>query len=113
MPQEDPFGFSLDNVLLEAEVAPSGTSKFQDRYREATGMSITPGNPPEYQRQVNKWGAECRVYFNSDSAATAARSGGYHVETDRPYRAEYRYRINDVDLWWKLVEDFEFRLGVN
>lgn len=113
MPQEDPYGFSLDDVLLEAEVAPNGTTKFQDRYRAITGMSITPGNPPDYQLQGNKWGAECRIYFNSDDAAAAARSGGYHVEADRPYHAEYRYRINDVNLWWKLVENFEFRLGVN
>ncbi len=113
MPQQDPYGFSLDHVLLEAEVAPNVQADFQARYCAATGINITPGSPPEFQRQQNKWGAECRIYFNSDDTANQARSQGIHVEVGRPYHNDYQYRINNVDLWWIIVEDYDFRLGIN
>lgn len=113
MPQRDPYGFSIDNVFLEAEVAPDGQTNFETRYQETTGGTITPGIPPEYQEQQNKWGVECRIYFNSDATAEEVRSKGFHVEEARPYRDSYRYRINSVKLWWELVEDYSFRLGIN
>lgn len=113
MPQQDPYGFSLDNVLLEAEVSPNVQVDFQNRYHAATGATITPGNPPEFQQQQNKWGAECRIYFNSDNVASQVRSCGNHVEGGRPYRDDYQYRVNNTDIWWKLVEEYGFRLGIN
>lgn len=113
MPQQDPYGFSTDQVLLEAEVAPQAQARFQARYHTATGQTITPGSPPEFQGQRNKWGAECRIYFNSSSAEIWARSQGIHVEVGRPYHSDYQYRINNVDLWWELVEVYDFRLGIN
>ncbi|MBV5306027.1 MAG: hypothetical protein J0652_04980 [Desulfobulbaceae bacterium] len=113
MPKQDPYGFSIGNVLFEAEVAPTVQAAFQARYYKATGINITPGNPPEFQRQPNKWGAECRIYFNSDDAAKQASSKEIHVEGGRPYHDNYQYRINNVDLWWELVEEFDFRLGFN
>ena len=113
MPQQDPYGFSLDHALLEAEVAPNMQAAFRDRYFAATSITITPGSPPEFQGQKNKWGAECRIYFNSDATEIQARSHGFHVEVGQPYHNDYKYRINNVDLWWTLVEDYDFRLGIN
>lgn len=114
MPQQDPYGFqSLDHALLEAEVPPPAQPAFQQRYQGATGSTVTPGNPAEYKPQPNKWGPECRVYFNSHVVAMCARSLGMHVEVGRPYRNNYLYRINSQELWWELVEQYDFRLGVN
>jgi hypothetical protein len=114
MPQQDPYGFQpLDHALLEAEVAPAAQVGFARRYEASTGSAVTPGAPPEYQSQPNKWGAECRIYFNSHVVAMCARSLGLHVEVGRPYKNSYLYRINSHDLWWELVETYGFRLGVN
>jgi len=114
MPQNDPYGFAyLDSAFLEAEVAPKVQSGFQQRYRDATGVNVTPGNPPEYQSQPNKRAAECRIYFNSHVIACAATSLGLSVKTGHTYKNQYRYRINNNDLWWELVEQYGFRLGVN
>jgi hypothetical protein len=113
MPRQDPYGFSLDHVLLEAEVAPNMQADFQARYRAATGVTVIPGNPPEFQSQQNKWGAECRIYFNSQAAANHFSSKGIQVEVSQPYHNDYQYRINNVDLWWELVQKYDFRLGVN
>jgi hypothetical protein len=114
MAQQDPYGFqTLDHALIEAEVSPSVQAAFQQRYHVATGTAITPGHPAEFQLQPNKWGAECRIYFNSHVVAMCARAQGLHVEVGRPYRNNYLYRINSQDLWWELVENFGFVLGVN
>ena len=114
MPQRDPYGFEpLDHALLEAEVAPAVRAPFEQRYLAATAVAITPGTPAEFQLQPNKWGAECRIYFNSHLVAMGLRSLGVHVEEGRPYRNNYRYRVNSQDLWWELVETYGFRLGVN
>lgn len=113
MPQDDPYGFHNDQSALEAAVSPSRATTFEERYREATGEVVSPGNPPEYQSQPNKWGAECRIYFNSPHVAEQAEGMGLHVEEGRPYKNAYRYRINNQELWWDLVESYGFRLGVN
>jgi NAD-dependent oxidoreductase involved in siderophore biosynthesis len=114
MPQRDPYGFEpLDHALLEAEVSPNAQAPFEQRYQQATGQAVSPGAPHDYQLQPNKWGAECRVYFNSHVVAMCLRSLGIHVEEGRPYRNTYRYRINVQDVWWELVENYGFRLGVN
>ena len=114
MPQEDPYGLqAYDHALLEVEVSPSRQTDFTERYRAATGTVVAPGDPPEFQVQNNKWGIECRIYFNSDVVAHGFRSMGIHVEEEMPYRSNYRYRVNDGKLWWTLVESYGFRLGVN
>jgi len=114
MPTNDPYGFNTAaETLLEAEVSNSRTAAFERRYEAATGINVTPGNPTVYQLQPNKWGAECRIYFNSPVVAEYAVSLGIHVEGPRPYRDQYSYRINSQELWWELVEDYEFQLGVN
>jgi hypothetical protein len=114
MPTNDPYGFNeAGNTLLEAEVSTSRTAAFEQHYRSATGVDVTPGNPPEYQLQPNKWGAECRIYFNSQVVFDQATALGMHVEGPRPYNNQYSYRINSQELWWELVEQYGFRLGVN
>ena len=114
MPTNDPYGFNAaSGTLLEAEVATSKTGVFEDRYLQATGVAVKPGTPQEYQLQPNKWGAECRIYFNSASVAAHLTSLGMHVEGPRPYNDHYTYRVNSHDLWWELVENYGFRLGVN
>ena len=114
MPTNDPYGFNAaGETFLEAEVSPATAASFEERYRDATAEVITPGNPSEYKPQPNKWGAECRIYFNSPDVASHAESLGIHVEEGRPYRNNYRYRINNQELWWDLVESYGFRLGAN
>jgi len=114
MTQENQTGFlATDKVLLEAEVSGNVQKRFIARYLTATGISVSPGNPQEFQLQNNKWGAECRIYFNSQAAKSWAESQGIHVESGSPYQADYKYRINYNDLWWELVEVLGFRLGVN
>lgn len=114
MPTNDPYGFNAaDDTLLEAEVSPSRTAAFELRYQTATGVTVRPGSPAEYQLQTNKWGAECRIYFNSADVASAAQALGMLVEGPRPYKNQYSYRINSQELWWELIELYGFRLGAN
>ncbi len=114
MPTNDPYGFNAAApTLLEAEVSNSRTAAFESRYLTATGVGVSPGHPQEYQLQPNKWGAECRVYFNSAAVAALATSLGMHVEGPRPYNNQFMYRINSAELWWELVETYGFRLGLN
>ena len=102
-------------LLLAAEVAPRGQTRFENRYQAATGTVVSPGTPEYYQTQSNKWGAELRVYFNDHAMATAMKASGVHVEGPRRgYKSgEYKYRFNDNRLWWKLVEEQGLRLGLN
>jgi len=109
----NPFGFKPTDTLLDAEVAFAKLGEFQNRFLEATGVSVTPGNPPEFMSQRNKWGTECRIYFNSEEAVAWADTHDIRVEMDQPFRAVFKYRINNNDLWWELVRDYEARLGRN
>lgn len=103
------------DLLLEAEVAPTGRSRFEKRYYAATGDVVSPGNPENYQLQRNKWGAELRVYFNDSAMASTLRALGVHIEGPRRgYKSgQYKYRFNDNRLWWKMVEAEGMRLGLN
>jgi hypothetical protein len=102
-------------LLLEAEVARKAQTRFEKRYAKATGIAVSPGEPRYYQDQPDKWGAELRVYFNDPGMAASLEAMGVHVEFPRKgYKAgEYRYRFNDNNLWWKLVEEYALRLGPN
>ena len=102
-------------IFLEAEVAPSGQSEFERRYLSATGTSVTPGNPVEYQTQRNKWGTELRIYFNNQKLVDILRDMNIHVEGPRQgYKSgEFRFRANNNDLWWDFVESHGCKLGKN
>ena len=104
-----------NGLLLEAEVAPRAQTRFENRYRAATGVTVSPGSPAHYQDQANKWGAELRVYFNDPGAAAMLAADGYSVEHRRTgyLSGSYRYRCSDNKLWWKLVEVAGMRLGLN
>jgi hypothetical protein len=108
-----PFG--KHGLLLEAEVAPKAQTKFEKRYKAATKHTVSPGKPQHYQHQANKWGTELRVYFNDPGMAVSLAAMGRHVEHRRNgYMAgQYRYRVNDSDLWWELVESHGLRLGTS
>lgn len=101
-------------LLLEAEVNQSGQANFESRYQTLTESIVSPGSPEHYQSQPNKWGAELRIYFNDEAMASDLRKSGIHVEDTRHgYKSgEYKYRVNNSDLWWKMV-DIGLRLGSN
>jgi hypothetical protein len=102
-------------LLLEAEVPTSAQPKFEKHYNAAAGIAVTPGSPKHYQNQPNKRAAELRVYFNDPGMAVLLEVHGVHVEYPRRgYKSgQFRYRFNDNKLWWKLVEIYGLRLGVN
>ena len=102
-------------LLLEAEVAPGTQTRFENRYRRATGQSVSPGSPAYYQDQPNKWGSELRVYFKEPGFASLLKGFGINVESRRSgYRSgEYQFRFSNNTLWWKLVEVSGLRLGPN
>lgn len=106
-----PYG----GFLLQAEVAPGQQAAFENRYLAATAVAVSPGNPPDYQAQHNKWGAELRIYFNDAHHAAALSGAGVHVEQGRGgyLSGSYLYRVNNNDLWWELVEIHGLRLGSN
>ncbi|MBW2135819.1 MAG: hypothetical protein JRG72_11445, partial [Deltaproteobacteria bacterium] len=113
-PNGNPFGLDLSGeIYLEAEVAPRVRETFERRYFDATGIQVSPGRPSEYQMQTNKWGAELRIYFNSERLADYLRSRGINIEGARFYRPEYLYRVNNNDIWWNLIEQYGYRLGRN
>lgn len=58
---------------------------------------------------------ELRVYFNDDVMKDRMARQGANVELNQTgYLSEkYRYRVNDNELWWQLVERDGLRLGQN
>ncbi len=114
MATRHPLGLAPGSVCLEAEVNPAMQQEFSKRYLAATRDFVCTGDPPEYQNQPNKCGAELRIYFNADDATLSRlRSRGHDVTQTAGYRDAYTYRINSNDLWWDLVENYGYRLGVN
>lgn len=105
------FGVATD-IVLEVEINPGGASRFESRYGDITGVQPVIGKG--YQHQPNKWGMECRVYFNSqqDLADEFTSLDIYVEEGARPYREKWKYRTNDREFFWELVEK-GYRLGVN
>ncbi|MCK5565101.1 MAG: hypothetical protein KAJ07_07620 [Planctomycetes bacterium] len=99
-----------EDVFLEVEVAPAKVEDFINRYTQITNLAP---DDSYYQEQPNKWGTECRIYFNASvEAAQALTEAGCHVEEKDivGYRPEYAYRINQQDLFWNLVSH-GYRLG--
>lgn len=103
----------FSRLLLEAEAAVEKTAEFEQRYLAATGEAATVSS--HYQVQDNKWGVECRMYFDAEAwVVESLRKRGYHVEerSGAGYRGDFSYRINSENLFWKLV-DHGYRLGEN
>jgi hypothetical protein len=108
-------GVGKIGFLLQAEVPQRAQTRFESRYRVATGVVVTPRSPKHYQNQPNKRSAELRIYFNDPGTAVSLAAAGFHVEYPRRgYMAgKYRYRVNNNRLWWALVEDQGLQLGAN
>lgn len=106
---------ALQGLLLQAEVAPGVQADFEQRYANATGQNVAPGNPPDYQDQNNKWGSELRVYFNDPTLAASFAASGAHVEQGRAgyLSGAYAYRVNNNEIWWDMVENSGLHLGLN
>lgn len=108
----DFFRDSATDVVLEIEVHPNGVNSFEEWYQNTTGH--IPELGVGYQHQSNKWGRECRIYFNSntdlfDEFANIAVA----VETGRrPYRSNRIYRVNNCDFFNALISG-GYRLGEN
>ena len=106
------FSASVTGAYLEAEVHPNAAGKFEADYLQITGEMPVIGEG--YQHQPNKWGAECRIYFNCDSDLNDEFSVlGIDVEEGaRPYKQEWRFRVNNNEFFWALVRA-GYRLGRN
>ncbi len=107
--------FFLENVAgvyLEAEVHPNGVEQFNANYSQITGREPIVGQG--YQIQPNKWGTECRIYFNcnhdlNDDFLVL----GIDVEQGaRPYKQWWKYRVNNNDFFWELIRT-GYKLGNN
>jgi hypothetical protein len=100
-------------IRLEAEVSVKHRRRFQQRYAKSTGSKPIPDCGGYYECGPGKWGIELRIYFNAtEGIIELLHALGFKVEENRPYRPEYKYRINSNKLWWKLIEA-GFRLGDN
>ena len=98
------------DVVLEAEVNPGHAKKFEADYLAITGSSPVVGTG--YQRQVNKWGTECRIYFNGGPRVLngLAKLGIKVEQGRRPYRTNRLFRINNCNFFWELIKSGR-RLG--
>ncbi len=106
--------FMFDNLRIEVEIEPPSRRKFETRYLAETGDSPCVDG---YNLQKNRWGVQCRIYFNgNDVLIHNLRMMGYTVEDDaekRGYRSsEYAYRVTGDRLFWRLIRD-GFRIGDN
>ncbi len=103
-------------LLLEAEVPPASQPSFEKQYKTTTGIEVNPSNPPSYQNQPNKWAAELRVYFNDDDFYKFLQEEKKEIDVEFPrngYKSgQYKYRFNNNNLWWELVQ-IGLRLGSN
>jgi len=106
------FFRDASDIVLEIEINPRGALRFENRYEDVTGERPVLG--VFYQHQPNKWGMECRVYFNSskDLSDEFTSLDIYVEEGIRPYRDKWKYRTNDREFFWGLI-DQGYRLGEN
>jgi hypothetical protein len=102
--------YTFEDIFIEAEVNPDHAVDFEDEYCDIAG--INPALGDGYQQQVNKWGLECRIYFNaSDDVVDKLKNDGYQISSARRgYKDFYSYRINNNELFWILIKK-GFRLG--
>lgn len=103
----------FQRLLLEVEVTVNNRRDFEIRYAEATGTIPQLGS--HFQIQDNKWGCECRIYFDAENwVVDSFEKMGHTVESrvGVGYRSEYAYRINSQELFWRLIE-YGYRIGDN
>lgn len=94
-------------VFIEAEGRPSRLANFYADYNAMYSPAIN-GNTDGIivlEENANKWGLELRLYLHFAPRCIQSTR-------NRVYRKEYEYRINDVDVIWKLF-DLGYRIGLN
>lgn len=96
-----------DGVFIEAEARPSRLESFYAEYNSKYSPSINDDSEGiiVLEEDANKWGLELRLYLHHSPACI-------HAARNRDYRNGYEYRINDVDIIWKLFE-LGYRIGRN
>ena len=103
------FFTAASNVLLEVEVAPAGRAAFEARYQAASGT------PPadRYMTIANKWGVECRIYFDAPSSVLDDLAE-LNLNVNAPPAGRYaqEFRVNSGEFFWALI-DAGYRLGTN
>lgn len=108
----DFFTKNVSCFFMEAEVHPDRAINFENKYSSTSGDRPVIGTG--YQHQKNKWGTECRIYFNSKTDLSGEFSK-LNIEIEkgtRPYKSEYCYRINNCEFFWSLV-GARYKLGKN
>ena len=106
------FSAKVTGAYLEAEVHPNGIRQFEADYFQITREMPVIGHG--YQRQPNKWGTECRIYFNcnGDLNDEFTMLGIDVEEGSRPYKQEWRFRVNNNEFFWALVRA-GYKIGRN
>lgn len=105
------FKKKATGVVLEVEVPRSKEAEFCRTYQLRAGVA------PDMNRVLNiqnKWGLECRVYFDAPHSIEADldSSGITFERRSSGYGASRQYRINNNEFFWRLVAH-GFRLGEN
>lgn len=105
------MSYSFKSLFLEVEAKPNKVESFKKKYLEKT--RDVASDQEGFQVQENKWGVECRIYFNAPAETVKKLEENYDLsKAIRGYRDEYDYRINSQDLFWILIEK-GYRLGSN
>lgn len=106
------FTSNVSCFFVEVEVHPDRAAIFVDKYSQISGETPVVGAGYQYQR--NKWGTECRIYFNSmvDLSCKFAELKINVEKGARSYKSKYNYRINSCEFFWSLI-NAGHRLGVN
>lgn len=98
------------DVFIEAEGKEDAILNFIEKYNNKYSESIDVNDEGIIllEEDANKWGIELRCYFDNAIGVP----DGVKVTQNTTYRADYRYRINDVGLIWELF-DLGYRIGKN
>lgn len=96
-----------DNVFIEAEGRPARLGRFYAEYNSRYSPSINDFSEGiiVLDENANKWGLELRLYMHYSPSFI-------HATSNRQYRKEYEYRINDKDVIGELF-DLGYRIGEN
>lgn len=111
--QSNPFQIrrQFGKISLEIYVSPKQREWVEKEYERLTG--VNPNYSKHFQVYNTKWGIECRIYFNEyDSNINVIKNFFNVLPNDFPYMGEYSYRINDCNLFWRLIIE-GCRLGHN
>ncbi|WP_461487610.1 hypothetical protein [Phascolarctobacterium succinatutens] len=95
-----------DTVFIEAEGKYDKLVNFIRSYNSQYGCNVNMETDGiMLLGDVDKWGVELRLYLNH-------RPDFLPVTSNRAYRSEYPYRINDNNLIREMF-DIGYRIGVN